>query len=47
MARKRTEENEMDADVNIDLKNVQKSKDMSVTSLPGVGASTAEKLSLA
>jgi len=47
MARKRVEENELDQDVNIDLKNVEKTKDMSVTSLPGVGAATAEKLSLA
>ncbi|HYD03010.1 MAG TPA: DNA repair and recombination protein RadA [Alphaproteobacteria bacterium] len=48
MARaRRAEENELDNDVNIDLKNVQKTKEMSVTSLPGVGAATAEKLSLA
>jgi len=46
MGRKRIEENELDADVNIDLSKVQKSKDMSLTNLPGVGPSTAEKLSL-
>jgi len=47
MARKKIEENELDGDVNIDLKNIKKTKDMSVNSLPGVGPSTAEKLSLA
>lgn len=47
MARKRIEENEMDEDVNIDLSKIEKTKDMSLTSLPGVGPSTAEKLSLA
>ena len=46
MARKRIEENESDQDVNIDLSKVKKSKDISLTSLPGVGPSTAEKLSL-
>jgi len=48
MARKRMElELEMESDVDIDLTKVQKTKDMSVTSLPGVGPSTAEKLGLA
>lgn len=45
--RKMMEENEMDEDVNIDLSKIEKTKDMSLTSLPGVGPSTAEKLSLA
>jgi DNA repair protein RadA len=48
MARKRMmEENEQDEDVNIDLSKIEKTKDMALTSLPGVGPSTAEKLSLA
>jgi DNA repair protein RadA len=47
MARRQVVENELDEDVNIDLKNIQKTKDMSLTNLPGVGPSTAEKLSLA
>lgn len=48
MARKRMiEENELDQDVNIDLSKIEKTKDMSLTGLPGVGPSTAEKLSLA
>ena len=49
MARKRQmlEQEEMVDDVNIDLKNIVKTKDMSLTGLPGVGPSTAEKLSLA
>lgn len=38
-------ENEMDEDVNIDLKNIKQTKDMSLSSLPGVGPATAEKLS--
>lgn len=47
MARKRImEENELDQDVNIDLSKIEKTKDMSLTGLPGVGPSTAEKLSL-
>ena len=46
MARKRIEENELDEDVNIDLKNITKTKDLSLTGLPGVGPSTAEKLSI-
>ncbi len=47
MARRQIVENELDNDVNIDLNKVQKSNNTSVTSLPGVGPSTAEKLSLA
>jgi len=47
MARKRQEqESVLDEDVNIDLKNITKTKDMSLTGLPGVGPSTAEKLAL-
>jgi DNA repair protein RadA len=46
MPRKQIMESEMDDDVNIDLKNIQKTKDMSLTGLPGVGPSTAEKLAL-
>jgi len=37
-------ESEADEDVNIDLKNIQQTKDMSLASLPGVGPATAEKL---
>jgi DNA repair protein RadA len=46
MARKRQElETELaDEDVNIDMSKVEKTKDTSLTSLPGVGPSTAEKL---
>ncbi|MFA5796757.1 MAG: DNA repair and recombination protein RadA [Candidatus Woesearchaeota archaeon] len=48
MARKHiVQESEMDSDVNIDLKNIQKTKDMSLGGLPGVGPATAEKLSSA
>ena len=47
MARKRIEqESVFDEDVNIDLKSITKTKDMSLTGLPGVGPSTAEKLAL-
>ena len=47
MARKRIEqESVFDEVVNIDLKSITKTKDMSLTGLPGVGPSTAEKLAL-
>ncbi len=46
MARKQMViESEADEDVNIDLKNIKQTKDMSLSSLPGVGPATAEKLS--
>ncbi len=49
MARKKiNEEQEMaDEDVNIDMKSIKKTKETSVTNLPGVGPATAEKLAAA